>query len=1125
MSQLPVTLANILRHPDQVRPSDRGRYLEPVPSDSRIPRRGTQSPCALSFAQETIWFWDRFEPQNPMYNVPFGLRIRGNLDVEALRKSLDFLVDRHETLRTTFVSAKDRLVQVIHRARAIELAVTDISRLAGDERHAEVKRLANAEVRRPFNLSRDLMLRAALFQLAPDDFVLVLTMHHIISDGWSLGVLLRDLSEAYTAYSTGHSPRLPELSIQYADYAMWQRKQVEGKALESLLSFWKERLADYPDFMHIRTDHPRPHRQTFAGARESLVLSKELELSLVRLSQRRGASLFMALLGAFQTLLNRYSAEDDIVVGFPMASRNQPETNDLIGFFANTVVFRSDLSGNPTFLDYLGRVRERAFPIYQHQDLPFAKLVESLAPERSASHTPFFQTLFVFESAPMPTLDWPGLTVSRFEVDTGTAKFDLSVLIEKKDGLEIAFEYNTDLFEAATIKRMLGHYRVLLEEVVKNPDRRLGQLPLLTEAERRQILFDWNQTQSPYPERSVHELFEEQAERTPDAPAILFKDQQLSYRELNTRSNALSMRLRSLGCTTGAKVAVLMERAPEVVIALLGILKAGGAYLPLDPADPAERLAFLLRDAGVGVLVTQARYAGTVDQSDLKVISLDRWKPTKEEAEAQNLAAETTVDSLAYVIYTSGSTGTPKGVEIPHRGIVRLLFGQDYARFGSNTVFLQFVPLWFDLSTFEIWGPLLHGGKCVLFPGRVGTAHELGEVIRKYKVTTLWLTASLYNAVIDEAPEELATVQQILIGGEALSVPHIRRGLEYLPQVELINGYGPTENTTLTSTYPIPREIPQEFASIPIGRPISNSTIYILDKNLQLVPVGVPGELYTGGAGLARGYLNRPTLTEEKFISNPFSESAGDPLYKTGDLARYLPDGNVEYLGRLDNQVKVRGFRIELGEIESALATHPDVKMVAVEARESCDGTKYLVAHVVRRQVHSTPAADLRTFLEEKLPAYMVPSQFVLHSSLPLLSSGKVNRRLLAEQGAGEPVPARRFLKPRDSIEARLVGIWESILDTRPVSVTDNFFDLGGHSLKAVRLFVMIEQAFGIRLDLSTLLTAPTVEELARCLRKPQASDSSSLSDVSAEEPAALTGGCGRSDTSSVNHLPQRTTR
>jgi aspartate racemase len=620
-------------------------------------------------------------------------------------------------------------------------------------------------------------------------------------------------------------------------------------------------------------------------------------------------------------------------------------------------------------------------------------------------------------------------------------------------------------------------------------------------------------------------LFEEQAERTPDAPAILFKDQQLSYRELNARANALAMHLRSLGCAVGARVAVLMERAPEVVIALLGILKAGGAYLPLDPADPAERLAFLMRDAGVKVLITQTQFAGTEGPSDLSVICLDRWKPAKGGTEAGNLAAETTLDSLAYVIYTSGSTGTPKGVESPHRGIVRLLFGQEYARFGNNEVFLQFVPLWFDLSTFEIWGPLLHGGKCVLFPGRVATARELGEVIRKYKVTTLWLTASLFNAVIDEAPEELATVRQILIGGEALSVPHIRRGLEHLPQVELINGYGPTENTTLTSTYSIPQEFPRDSSSVPIGRPISNSTIYILDKNLQLVPVGVPGELYTGGAGLARGYLNRATLTDEKFISNPFSESAGEPLYKTGDLARYLPDGNVEFLGRLDNQVKVRGFRIELGEVESALSSHPDVKMQAVEARAGCDGTKYLVAHVVRRQTQSTTAADLRAFLEEKLPAYMVPSQFVLHSSLPLLSSGKVNRRLLAEQGVSEPLPTGRFVKPRDAIEAKLVGIWESILDTHPLSVTDNFFDLGGHSLNAVRLFVMIEQRFGIRLNLSTLLTAPTVEELAACLRHLEASDSSSQTAVSAEQSAAVGGGSAKSDTSSVPNLPQRAIR
>lgn len=1062
------------------------------PQDPILP---TETRCSyrLSFAQERIWFWDQVEPHSPLYNLPIALRMRGEMDLDALRKSLGLIVARHQALRTTFVSNHGRPSQVIHPARAVELAITNISLLADDAREEEVQRLAKAEARRPFDLSRDLMMRAALFQLAPREHVLLLTMHHIASDGWSFGILLRELSEAYGAYTSGRSPSLPELPVQYADFAIGERERLHGEVLEGLLSFWKKRLAGNPEFAHLSTDRPRPPRQTYCGAQEKLVLPEAVLSSLTRLSEHAGASLFMTLLAAFQTLLHRYSGHDEILVGFPIATRNRGEVADLIGFFTNTLVFRGDLSGNPTFLELLSRIREATLNDYLHQDLPFEKLVGAVQPERSPSQTPLFQTMFVFQNSPMPLLKWPGLTVSRFEVETETAKFDLTVFIEKKDGLKVTFEYNTGLFDAATMQRMLQHYRTLLEAVVMNPESRIGSLSLLAPSEHRKLVVDWNQTQSSCPQRCVHDLFQEQAERNPNRVALVFKDQQLTYRELNRKANALAHRLCRLGVTSEAKVGVLMARSPELVIALLGILKAGGAYVPLDPEYPAERLTFIMKDAGVRVLICQERLSALLPESGVPVLCLDRLNGLNEEEErTNNTAAGVQCDSLAYVMYTSGSTGMPKGVEISHRGIVRLIFGQTYARFSENEVFLQLAPVSFDASTFEIWGSLLHGARCVLFPGRVPAAHELDEVIRKHQVTILWLTAPLFNAVIDEAPEALSPLRQLLIGGDALSVPHVRRALTHLPHVELINGYGPTENTTFTCTYRIPKQMGKDIPSIPIGRPIANTTVYILDRYLQPAPIGVPGELYIGGAGLARGYLNRPELTAEKFGSDPFAEASRERLYRTGDIVRYLPDGNIEFLGRRDNQVKVRGFRIELGEIEGALKKHPEVREVAVVVHADAHDTKYLVAYVVPQSGQSLAPEQLLDFLKRKMPEYMLP-QFVFLPSLPLLPSGKLDRRALKAPASLEAERQRQSVAPRDATESELVNIWEQVLGSGPVGINDNFFDLGGHSLLAVRLFSEIERIFGKQLDLSTLMSAPTVAQLAASLRNGHAANSSLL--------------------------------
>jgi amino acid adenylation domain-containing protein len=1043
-----------------------------------------QQPLSASFAQERTWYWDRIAPNSPLYNVPLSLRISGALNIQALQRSLDLIVSRHEVLRTTYVLNKGSLSQVVQPSRPVELAVHDVPDVPSVKRIEAAQVIANRAARQSFDLTYDLMLRAALVRLSAEDHVAVFAMHHIASDGWSLGVFLRELSKAYAAYSTGSSPSLPDLPIQYQDFALSQRQSFQNGDFDSLMSYWKERLAGLPDAGHIMSDRPRPARQTFHGAREAIILGDSLVSAAVSLSQRSGASLFMTLLAVFQVLLHRYSGQDDIVVGFPIANRTQAETSDLIGCFANTLVFRGDLSGNPTFSELLARVRESALSDYEHQDLPYEKLLEALGTQQAVTGTTLFQSLFVFENAPMPLMKWPGLKLSRFNVHTGTAKFDLSIFLEQKDGLELSIEYNTDLFESTRVKQMLGHFQTLLQQVVAEPDRRIGSLRMLTDTEWRQIVVDWNQTQRAYPQKCVHELFEAQTLKTPDAPAILCRNEKLTYRQLNLRANSLATRLRSVGVTSGSKVAVLMERAPQMVVALLAVLKCGAAYLPLDPENPRDRLASLLRDSGAHAAITDGSAPSLPAELGLPVIQADDLAAIEGEAQIANVSSPATPDSLAYVIYTSGSTGSPKGVEVSHRGIARLIFGQDFVRFSSQMVFLQFSALWFDLSTLEIWGPLLHGGTCVLFPGRVATAHELGGVIRSHNVNTVWLTGSLFNAIIDEAPEALATVHKLVIGGEALSAPHVRRALKLLPNVELINGYGPTENTTFTSTYRIPQDIKQDAASISIGRPIANTTVYILDKYLQPVPVGVRGELYTGGPGISRGYLNRPELTAERFIANPFRDQQGEKLYRTGDTARYLSDGNIEFLGRVDDQVKIRGFRVELGEVEAAVSKCANVKAAAVIAHKESDGTSSLVAYVVPEGPQTLTVEALRGALVETLPGYMIPAQFVVVPSLPLLSSGKLNRRALDLPTARAAKTSTQPVASRNALEAELLKIWEQVLEVPSIGVRDDFFDLGGHSLKAVRMLAVIERTFGKRFDPSILLAAPTVEKLAAHLKQ-----------------------------------------
>jgi len=1018
-------------------------------SDQIIPRRKSTAPYPLSFAQERLWFLDQYEPNSPLYNCLVRLCLRGVLNMEALEDSLSSLVARHESLRTTFNTTDGSPMQVIGESRPFDLQTVDLRKFPPEKREAELQRVSTELDQRPFNLSTDLMIRAALLQLSAAEYELLLTLHHIAFDGWSLGVLFRELAEYYRAYSTGTIPNLPQLPIQYADFAIWQRQWLQGKVLEQEVSYWTKQLAGNLEFEQFPIDHPRPARQTYHGGREVLCLSAHLTDSLTALGRREGGSLFMVLLAAFQILLRRYTGHQDVLVGSLIANRNRLELEGLIGFFVNTLVLRTDFSDNPTFRELLARVRATSLDAYDHQDLPFEKLVEVLQPERTPTHAPLCQVVFAYEDAPPAPVELSELSLAIADEENSMAKFDLTVTIERREGLRVSFIYNTDLFEAATMRQALGHYRRLLEGIVVDPAHSVDRLPMLTEEERRRLLLDGNATRCEYPELCVHQLFEIQAERTPEATALVFGGWRLSYRELNQLANRLARHLRALGIGPEATVGICLERSPEAIVGLLGILKAGGAYVPLDPTYPRERLSFMVEDAGARVVLTITRWLDKLPRDGTTAVCLDKLPESVAPEELENIAAGVRPDNLAYVIYTSGSTGVPKGVEICHRGIVRLLVGVDYVQLTNQEVFLQLAPLSFDASTFEIWGALLHGATLVLFPGRVPAAQDLGDVLRRQKVTTLWLTSSLFNAVIDEAPAALSSVRQLLVGGEALSAAHIRRALSALPETQLVNGYGPTESTTFACCYSIPRHLEEAASSIPIGRPISNTQVYLLDRQLELVPIGVVGELHIGGDGLGRGYLNRPDLTCEKFIANPFTDRLGDRLYKTGDLARYLPDGNIEFIGRLDDQIKIRGYRIEPGEIEAALTQHPAVKAAAVIARQIQPTEKSLVGYVVPKEGQALTAQGLQTFLRQKLPQYMMPARFMFVVSLPLTPNGKVDRRALPAPEAVELASHPKFVVPRDGVESKLLEIWQTVLGNQPISIADNFFDLGGHSLLA----------------------------------------------------------------------------
>lgn len=1049
-------------------------------TNGAIPRRETFSACPLSFGQERLWFLNQLEPESPVYNESSALRLIGLLDVEALEKTFNYVIARHEVLRTTIALVDGNPRQRIAACRTIELAAIDLRSHFAKDRDAEARRLIDETIHRPFDLSSDLMLRALLLRLDDQEHILLVVKHHIASDGWSSGIFWQEITALYQAFTSGRPAELRELPVQYADYAAWQRERLQGELLETQLSYWRKQLENVKA-LQLPTDRPRPAIQSFQGARQTLLLSNDLSQALRALSRHEGVSLFMTLLAAFQILLHRYTGQEDIAVGSLISGRNRADIEGLIGFFVNTLVLRTDASGVPTFIELLRGVRGVCMGAYSHQDLPFEKLVQELQPERSLNANPLFQILFQLNNGPRTLVDLPAIQVEDLDLDIRVSKFDLSLIVaDNGEVITGRIEYNTDLFNPDTIERMLGHFRNLLEGIVANPEQRISELPLLTEAERHQLLIEWNDTATDYrKDKCIHQLFEEQVERTPEAVAVVFEDQQLTYGEFNTRANQLAHFLSKQGVGPETLVGIYMERSLEMAVGLLGILKAGGVYVPLDPEYPKERLAFMLEDARATVLLTQEQLIEKIPPHSAEVVCLDKdWEKIAAE-NGKNPISNTTTENLAYVIYTSGSTGNPKAVMIPHSAIVNhMLWMQDVFPLSNTGRVLQKTSFTFDAAVWEFYAPLLAGAILVMAPPDHSDVASWAKQVAERQVAVLQVVPSVLRVLLDQTElDEWQGLRRLYCGGEQLPTELAERLSASLPSVELYNLYGPTE-ATIDAICGVCSSN-REGAVVPIGRPIANTQVYLLDSYLSPVPIGIPGELYIGGEGLARGYLSRPDQTAEKFIPNPFSEQPGARLYRTGDLARYLPDGNIEFLGRTDHQVKIRGFRIELGEIESVLSQHPLVREVVLQAREDDVGDKRLVAYVVLSEEQACSANELRSFLKQKLPEYMIPSAFVFLDTLPLTPNGKVDRKALPVPDSSRAGLEESYVPPRTVVEEIIAGIWGEVLKVEKVGIHDNFFELGGHSLLATQVMSRLREALQVDLPLRTLFEVPTVAELA----------------------------------------------
>ncbi|MFP2911032.1 amino acid adenylation domain-containing protein, partial [Pyxidicoccus sp. 3LFB2] len=1054
----------------------RGAKSTSRPPLTRRPANGAPPP--LSFSQQRLWFLDQLEPGSSAYNMPLALQLDGSLRVDALEHALSELVRRHESLRTTFQALQDNPVQVISPPAPLTLPVTDLS--SREDGQAEVRRLAEQDACTPFDLANGPLLRASLLRLGEQQHVLLLNMHHIVSDGWSMDVLVREVAAVYEAFSSGQASLLPELPVQYADFTVWQRGWLRGEALEAQLAWWRKHLEGAPAALELPTDFPRPAVQSFRGAAVPIQLSRPLSDALKALCQKEGVTPFMALLAAYQLLLSRYSGQDDIAVGTPIAGRRHAELEGLIGFFVNTLALRTRLDGNPSFRQVLARVKETTLGAFAHQDIPFEKLVEELAPSRTLGRSPLFQVMFSLQNLPQEHARFPGFSLRLLPLDNTTARSDLELIFaETADGFAGKLVRRSELFSSTFAQRFCRHFCLLLEGLVAQPERPFHHLPLLSPEERQTVLVEWNHSPSSYPrDATINDVFERQVASTPEAIALEFGPRRLTYRQLDEASNRLAWLLRARGVGPDSRVALALDRSLELIITLLGILKAGGAYVPLDTAYPRERLAFMLEDARPALLVTTREQLSRLPAENLPTLLIEEAADALAQAPTSAPATGLSPRNLAYIDFTSGSTGRPKGVCIEHASVLRTVLDVRYAELDAQHSFLLIAPISFDASTLEVWGPLLNGGRLVVFPPHSPSdLRELADVLQRHSISTLHLTSGLFTQMVDGNLEGLRGVRQLLTGGDVVSSPHVRRVLEQL-RIPVTACYGPTEGTLFTSCFRMtePSQVP---ATVPIGTPISGTQVYLLDGHLQLVPPGTPGELYVSGDGLARGYLQHPALTAERFIPNPFSATPGARMYRTGDLARHRADGVLEFLGRADFQVKIRGFRIEPGEVEAALLAHPEVREAIVLAREDVPGNKRLVGYVTAKSA-SLDTPTLRSFLQQRLPEYMVPSALMVLEALPLTPNAKVDRKALPAPEARPEL--RPFVPPSSATEVRLASLWGELLGLREVSALDDFFELGGHSLLATRLVSRIRSTFQVELPLRALFDASTLSAFARRL-------------------------------------------
>jgi len=1057
-----------------------------------VPRTGKEP---LSYSQQRLWFLQQLE-ENSAYSMPAILHLQGDLKLGILQQAVDEIVARHENLRTTFIEEEGELYQRISATTSVPIPIIDITQAQS------ALSLADDEIHRPFDLAKGPLLRVLLLRLLPDEaphnalpeYYLVFNMHHIISDGVSIGLLIEEFSTLYSAGVRGEKATLPALPVQYADFALWQRKWLQGKLLEQQAAYWQEKLSGAPPLLELPTDRPRPAHQSFRGKTLDFIVDREIARKVAHFSQQHKATPFMMLLSAYALLLHRYSRQHEILIGTPIAGRAQPEVERLIGLFINTLVMRVSLADNPTVAELVEQVRQTALDGYAHQDLPFERLIDLLQLERNRSYNPVFQVMFAMQPTDPDQLRLAGLVLDPLDIETGMAKFDLNLMMrESAKGLQGSLEYNSDLFDEKSAQQMVNHFQNLLCAMAENPTANVATLPMLAPSERRQLLVDWNETGMAYPDtQCLHQLIEAQVERTPDARALLDASSglELTYRELNERANQVAHRLQSLGVNPDDLVALSVERSARLLIGLLGILKAGAAYVPLDPAFPKSRLTLMIEDADVALLLTESCFAD--DWADITVPTLYLDSVGDEVGEfagqpTHNPTSGVTADHLAYVIYTSGSTGKPKGVELRHQSVVNFLCSmQQTPGIGDSDSLLAVTTISFDIAVLELYLPLISGATVILADEEMSADPE--RLMRFLPQATLMQATPATWQMLLLAGWRGQPDLRMLVGGEALPVNLAEQLLRC--GRELWNLYGPTETTVWSALQKVgSAELSTETPSaleraVSIGRPIGNTQLYILDEHQQPLPVGVPGELYIGGTGLARGYRHLPTLSAEKFIPDPFMPSNGQRrLYRTGDLARYRFDGTIDYLGRIDNQVKIRGFRIELGEIESVLALHEQIQQAIVVAQDEHAGGKRLVAFLLADL--PIPAGDeLRAFLRTKLPEYMLPALFVPLDAFPLTPNGKVDRRALMQMNTGEITVSVPYVAPTTPTEETLVAIWAEVLriDPNRIGIEHNFFDLGGHSLLAIQVLSRVRAAFQVELPIRDLMDNPTIAAIAAAL-------------------------------------------